>query len=77
MIGIELVKPPGKEPDVAAAGRVMEETKSRGLLIGKGGLYGNCVRMAPPMSLTMEEADEGFELFADAIAASDQPGADS
>lgn len=77
MIGIELVKPPGKEPDVAAAGRVMEETRSRGLLIGKGGLYGNCVRMAPPMSLTMEEADEGFELFADSIAAAKQPGAGS
>jgi 4-aminobutyrate aminotransferase len=76
MIGIALVKPPGKDPDVAAAGRVMEETRERGLLIGKGGLYGNCVRMAPPMSITMEEADEGFELFADAIAAAEHAAAD-
>ncbi|HEU4487765.1 MAG TPA: aminotransferase class III-fold pyridoxal phosphate-dependent enzyme, partial [Actinomycetota bacterium] len=71
MIGIELVTPPGKEPNTAAAGRIMEESRQRGLLIGKGGLYNNCVRMAPPLSITMEEADEGFDLFADAVAAAE------
>jgi 4-aminobutyrate aminotransferase len=69
MIGIELVRPGTKDPDADTAARMMEETKARGLLIGKGGLYGNVIRMAPPLSLTLEEADEGFDLLADVAAA--------
>lgn len=72
MMGLELVEPGTKRPHTAATLQVMEETKARRLLIGKGGLYNNVVRMAPPLSLTLEEADEGFELFADAIAATDE-----
>ena len=45
----------------------MEGTKARGLLVGKGGLYGNVLRMAPPLSLTDEEAEEGAAIIADAI----------
>jgi 4-aminobutyrate aminotransferase len=60
MIGIELVEPGGKTPNPRAAGRVLEEAKARGLLVGKGGLYGNVVRMAPPMSLTSDETEEGL-----------------
>jgi 4-aminobutyrate aminotransferase len=72
MIGIELVRPGGKEPDPAAAARVTEECRTRGLLVGKGGLYGNVVRFAPPLSVTLEEADEGYALFADAVAAAEE-----
>jgi 4-aminobutyrate aminotransferase len=46
MLGVELVKPGGKDPDPAAAA-VMEEAKKEGLLIGKGGMYGNVLRIAP------------------------------
>jgi 4-aminobutyrate aminotransferase len=46
----------------------MEEAKSNGLLIGKGGLYGNTLRIAPPLSLTEDEADEGLDLLESAIA---------
>ena len=45
----------------------MEATKQRGLLVGKGGLNGNVLRMAPPMTLTQEEADEGLALLLDAL----------
>jgi 4-aminobutyrate aminotransferase-like enzyme len=45
----------------------MEATRQRGLLIGKGGLNGNVLRMAPPMTLTMEEAGEGLALLLDAL----------
>src|SRR5438132_2683666 len=49
MQAVELVKDrASKEPDAAAANRVMESTKKRGLLLGKGGLYGNTLRIAPP-----------------------------
>ncbi len=69
MIGVELVKPGGMEPDTQAAARMMEETKARGLLIGKGGLHGNVLRIAPPMTLTADEAAEGLGIIVDALAA--------
>ena len=66
MIGIELVAPDGS-PAPAAAAHAMEETRKGGLLVGKGGLYGNVLRLAPPMSLTAEEADEGLGLLVAAL----------
>ena len=67
MIGVELVKPGGMEPNPIAAASVMEEARKEGLLIGKGGLYGNTLRIAPPLSLTEAEADEGYEKLSRAI----------
>ena len=67
MIGIELVGPDGYAPDPAAAARVMEHTKRLGLLVGKGGLYGNVLRIAPPLVLSAEEADEGLGLLSTAL----------
>jgi len=59
MIGLELVKPDGS-PSPEAASTVLEAAREEGLLIGKGGLHGNSLRLAPPLSITEEEADEGF-----------------
>jgi 4-aminobutyrate aminotransferase len=69
MIAVEFVIPGSKTPDSATAARVMEETKARGLLVGKGGLHGNVVRIAPPLTLTEDEAAEGLHLLTEAIAA--------
>lgn len=68
LIGVELINP-DRSPNKVAAARLMEETRERGLLIGKGGLYGNVIRFAPPMSLTLEEADEGIEILAESFTA--------
>ncbi|BCB83346.1 hypothetical protein Psuf_006590 [Phytohabitans suffuscus] len=68
MLAIELVRPGTVEPDAAAAGRVFELAKEGGLLVGKGGLYGNVLRMGPPLTLSEEEAREGLAILADAIA---------
>jgi 4-aminobutyrate aminotransferase-like enzyme len=50
---------------------VHELAKQRGLLIGKGGLYGNVLRLSPPMTLTEAEADEGLAILADILSAVD------
>jgi 4-aminobutyrate aminotransferase len=58
MIGVELVKDKeSKEPNPDGAARAMEEARERGLLVGKGGLYGNVLRLSPP--LVIDEADAG------------------
>jgi len=62
MIGIELVGPDG-EPAPEKAAAALEATRAEGLLIGKGGLYGNGIRIAPPLSITEKEADEGYEIL--------------
>jgi 4-aminobutyrate aminotransferase len=67
MIGVEFVRPGGIDPNPEAASRVMERARTGGLLIGKGGLWGNVLRVAPPLSLTQADADEGFEILGRAI----------
>src|SRR5262249_29443176 len=61
MIGVELVTPGTSQPCQRAAARVLEETRAGGLLVGKGGLYGNVIRLAPPMTVTEDEADEALD----------------
>ncbi len=51
--------------------RVFEECRRGGLLVGKGGLYGNVLRMGPPLTLTEDEAREGAEILLTAIATVD------
>jgi alanine-glyoxylate transaminase/(R)-3-amino-2-methylpropionate-pyruvate transaminase len=58
MLGVELVKDrQSKEPATTEAAQVLEEAKTRGLLVGKGGLYGNVLRIKPPMCLTSADAE--------------------
>jgi 4-aminobutyrate aminotransferase-like enzyme len=59
MQGIELVKDrETKEPATEAVLRVFEETKRRGVLIGKGGLYGNVIRTGLMLNTTKDSVDE-------------------
>ncbi len=67
MIGVEMVQPGTKEPDATLTADVMEEARAGGLLIGKGGLLGNVLRIAPPLSLTEDEAAEGLERLSSAV----------
>lgn len=71
MIGVELVEPGSTTPAPWAATAVTEEARRRGLLVGKGGVAGNVLRVAPALSLTAEEADEGALLLVDALRAVD------
>jgi 4-aminobutyrate aminotransferase len=71
MLGIEFVEPDTTNPNAYATTRVFEECRTRGLLVGKGGLYGNTIRMGPPLTLTEDEAREGLDILLAAIAAVD------
>jgi 4-aminobutyrate aminotransferase len=69
MQAIELVKDRGtKEPDAAATGRLMEASKKRGLLIGKGGLYGNALRIAPPLTVSRGQVDDAIRMLGEALS---------
>ncbi len=68
MIGVELVKPGTDEANLEAAAAVLEEARAGGLLIGKGGGHSTSVlRIAPPLSLTVAEAEEGAAILERAL----------
>ncbi len=71
MIAIEFVEPGTTNPNPYATGRVFEECRRGGLLVGKGGLYGNTIRMGPPLTLTEEEAREALAVLGAAISTVD------
>ncbi|MET8867865.1 aspartate aminotransferase family protein [Nonomuraea sp. NPDC004580] len=68
MFAVELESP-------AQAGRFMELTKRAGLLAGKGGLYGTAIRMAPPLTLSVDEATEGLGIIVTALETIDAEAA--
>ncbi len=62
MQGLELVQDRRtKEPAPQAVLDLFEETKRRGVLIGKGGLYANVIRLGPPLNATKAHVDELVE----------------
>jgi 4-aminobutyrate aminotransferase-like enzyme len=66
MQGMELVGEK-KKPDVESTKRVMELTKNNGLLIGKGGTYGNVLRVAPPLNVDIDEIDRALKVLDDSF----------
>jgi 4-aminobutyrate aminotransferase len=68
MIAIELVKPGTDEANPEAASAVLEAAREGGLLIGKGGGHNtSALRIAPPLSLTVAEAEEGAAILEQAL----------
>jgi alanine-glyoxylate transaminase/(R)-3-amino-2-methylpropionate-pyruvate transaminase len=69
MLGVELVKDrKTKEPAKDDAARVWEACKDMSLLIGKGGLWGNTLRIKPPMCINRADADFLLEVLDAALA---------
>lgn len=69
MQGLEIVRPGTIEPDAPAANRLMQSARQHKLLIGKGGLYGNVIRISPHLNITRADIDAGCERLAQALAA--------
>jgi alanine-glyoxylate transaminase/(R)-3-amino-2-methylpropionate-pyruvate transaminase len=69
MLGVELVKDrTTKEPARDECAAVFEKARDLGLLIGKGGLWGNTLRIKPPMCLTSADADFLLDVLDCALA---------
>jgi len=70
MQGIEIVKDKAsKEPAVGYVAQIFEETKKNRVLLGKGGLYGNVLRLGPPLIAEKSHVDEMIEALDKALDA--------
>lgn len=67
MIGVELAKS-DKTPMSKETSKVLEYLKDHGVIIGKGGLYGNVLRIKPPMIVTKDNIDTLLKLLPQALA---------
>jgi 4-aminobutyrate aminotransferase/(S)-3-amino-2-methylpropionate transaminase len=68
MIGVELVSDPvAKTPAAEAAIAVRRLCRERGVLIGVGGLYGNVLRIQPPLVIGADELTHALDVLAEAL----------
>jgi len=64
MQAIELVEDrQTKAPAARATAELMEAARRNGLLLGKGGMYGNCIRISPPLNVGKSDVDEFARLL--------------
>ena len=70
MIGVEFVKNrETKEYAAAEATRFLEEMRKRNVLVGKGGRFGNIIRIQPPLIFSDEDSREFLKAFDASLAA--------
>ena len=67
MLALEMVGPEG-EPNPDAAVRFLQACRERGVLVGKGGIGANAVRISPPLTITREAAREAADAFEEALS---------
>ena len=58
-----------RTPNPKVVDQLMEETKKRGLLIGRGGLSGNVVRISPHLNTNQNDIVKALEILSDSFAA--------
>jgi 4-aminobutyrate aminotransferase-like enzyme len=70
MIGAELVKDPkSKAYAPEETNRFLEEMRKRGVLVGKGGRFGNVIRIQPPLIFSDNDSREFLRAFEGSLAA--------
>ncbi|MCY3833005.1 MAG: aminotransferase class III-fold pyridoxal phosphate-dependent enzyme, partial [Chloroflexi bacterium] len=68
MQALEFIVPGTIEPDAARTVAFVDTCKEQGLLVGKGGLYGNVARIAPHLNVSAEDMDIAMDIIAGALA---------
>lgn len=69
MTAIEFIVPgTNREPNSAAAKKFLNECLSRGLLMYPCGLYGQVVRLAPPLNVTRQQIDEAMSIADESLS---------
>ena len=67
--GIELVKDrQTKEPATELVNQVLERLRANGMIVGKGGLYGNVIRMSPPLNISRADIDAALKILDKSLA---------
>jgi 4-aminobutyrate aminotransferase len=67
MVGIELVRDENKTPATAEAEAVRDHCLDAGVLVGVGGVYGNVVRVQPPLVITKQQLDQAVTAITGAL----------
>ncbi|HEX6709127.1 MAG TPA: aspartate aminotransferase family protein [Rubrobacter sp.] len=67
MLAVEIIGPDG-EPDPQGAVTFLQACRERGVLVGKGGIKANAIRISPPLTITREAAEEAANAFEEALA---------
>jgi 4-aminobutyrate aminotransferase / (S)-3-amino-2-methylpropionate transaminase / 5-aminovalerate transaminase len=67
MIGIELVKDDDLTPAADRAEAIRESCRKRGVLVGVGGIYGNVLRIQPPLVIRKEQLDQALHAVEEAL----------
>lgn len=68
MVGVELIEDDDKTPATELTANVFETCKEMGLIIGKGGYFGNVLRIKPPMCITEDDIEFMLEVLDEAFA---------
>ncbi len=68
MWAFEMTSPDSLQPDPERTTAVLEACRAHGLLVGKGGLYGNVIRLAPMLDVTEDELEQGLDALRAAVA---------
>lgn len=67
MIGAEIVKPNTKIPDPDLTGKICWRAFELGLILPSYGMFGNVIRITPPLVITKEIAEKGLEIMEQAL----------
>ncbi|WP_175059334.1 acetyl ornithine aminotransferase family protein [Thermococcus sp. 2319x1] len=67
MIGVEIVKPNTKIPDPELTGKICWRAFELGLILPSYGMFGNVIRITPPLVITEEIAEKGLEIMEQAL----------
>jgi 4-aminobutyrate aminotransferase-like enzyme len=73
MIGIELIKDKNKTPASEEARQIRKLCREAGVLIGTGGVFGNVLRLQPPLVLTAEESQRVLDVLEKSLVTLSEP----